>query len=76
MKAAAAIVLGAGPEEAAARAAEEALGALRGEAPSLAVLFVTPHYSARTEALLAAVWSVVRVAAPSGLLRSPFSGGT
>lgn len=52
-------MLGAGPAEAATRAAEEAVSALHGQEPSLAALFVTPQYSNKAETLLAAVRSVV-----------------
>ncbi|HXW79020.1 MAG TPA: FIST N-terminal domain-containing protein, partial [Acidimicrobiales bacterium] len=52
MKAAAALVLDAGPEEAAARAAERIFGSLGGQAPTLAVAFATPHYARRAGSLV------------------------
>jgi len=58
MKAAAALVLGAGPEDAGTRVAEEALASLRDVAPALGVLFATPHYLTAAEDLLGAVRQV------------------
>jgi small ligand-binding sensory domain FIST len=52
MKAAAALVLGAGPEEAARHAVDEALAILGTGRASLAVLFATPHYSSDAGRLL------------------------
>ena len=52
-------MLAAVPDEAGARAAERATESLDGVAPALAVLFATPHYGGRTEALLTGVRSVV-----------------
>jgi small ligand-binding sensory domain FIST len=55
MKAAAALVLGAGPEEAAAKAAEDISGALDGQPPGLVVAFATPHYARRAGLLVDAL---------------------
>jgi small ligand-binding sensory domain FIST len=55
MKASAVLVRGAGPEEAAARAAEEVLEALGGAVPALAALFASPEYAADAEDLLGAL---------------------
>ena len=55
MKAAAALVLDAGPEKAAVTGAEEVLESLGGAVPSLAVAFATPHYSSRAGVLLDAL---------------------
>ena len=58
MKAASALVLDAGPAGAGTRVAEEALASLRGIAPTLGVLFATPHYLTAAEDLLGAVREV------------------
>jgi small ligand-binding sensory domain FIST len=75
MRASAALVLGAGPDEAATRAAEQALGALGGQVPSLAVLFITQQYSSRAELLLGAVRSVVGSVPLIGCLAGSVVGG-
>jgi small ligand-binding sensory domain FIST len=75
MKAGAALVVGAGPQEAATRAAEEALGSLGGGAVSLAVLFATPQYSARAEALLGALRSVLGPVPMIGCVAESVVGG-
>jgi small ligand-binding sensory domain FIST len=51
-------VLGAGAADAGTRVAEEALASLRDVAPTLGVLFATPHYSIAAADLLAAVRDV------------------
>ncbi|MDP9341784.1 MAG: FIST C-terminal domain-containing protein [Actinomycetota bacterium] len=55
MKAGAALVLELDPRSAGARAATEAREQLGGSAPSLAVLFASPHFLGTAEALLEAV---------------------
>jgi small ligand-binding sensory domain FIST len=76
MKAAAALVLGAGPEEAATGVAEEGLESFRGEAPSLAALFATPHYAAYTDVLLRAVRSVLGPVPLIGCVAGSVVGGS
>ena len=76
MKAAAALVLAAAPDEAGARAAEEAIESLDGIAPALAVLFATPHYVGRTEALLTGVRSVVGRVPLIGCVAGSVVGGS
>ena len=76
MKAAAALVLAAVPDEAGARAAEEAIESLDGVAPALAVLFATPHYVGRTEALLTGVRSVVGRVPLIGCVAGSVVGGS
>jgi small ligand-binding sensory domain FIST len=75
MKAAAALVLGAGPREAASAAAEEALGSLGGEVPGLAVLFATPHYAGRAEVLLSALRSTLGAVPLIGCVAGSVVGG-
>ncbi len=76
MKAGAALVVGAGPREAATRAAEEALRSLRGEPVSLAVLFATPQYSPRAEALLGALRSALGPVPMVGCVAESIVGGS
>ena len=76
MKAAASLVLAAIPDEAGARAAEEATESLDGVAPALAVLFATPHYVGRTEALLTGVRSVVGRVPLIGCVAGSVVGGS
>jgi small ligand-binding sensory domain FIST len=75
MKASAALVLGAGPGEAAATAAKEALASLGGEAPTLAAVFVTPQYAARAEVALEAVSSVLGQVPLIGCVAGTVVGG-
>ena len=69
-------MLGAGPQEAATRAAEEALESLGGGTASLAVLFATPHYSRRAEALLGALRSVLGAVPLIGCVAESVVGGS
>ena len=76
MKAGATLVVGAGPQEAATRAAEEALESLGGGTVSLAVLFATPQYSRRAEALLGALRSVLGPVPMIGCVAESVVGGS
>ena len=49
MKASAVLVLGAGAEDAATRAADDVLDGLGGAAPALAAVFCSPHYASDVE---------------------------
>ncbi len=69
-------MLAAIPDEAGARAAEEATESLDGVAPALAVVFATPHYVGRTEALLTGVRSVVGRVPLIGCVAGSVVGGS
>jgi small ligand-binding sensory domain FIST len=75
MRAAAALVLDAGPADAGTRVAEEALASLRDVAPTLGVLFATPHYSTGAEDLLGAVREVTGQMPLVGCIASSVIGG-
>ncbi len=75
MRAAAALVLDAGPTDAGTRVAEEALASLRHVAPTLGVLFATPHYSTGAEDLLGAVREVTGQMPLVGCVASSVIGG-
>jgi len=75
MKSAAALVLDAGPADAGTRVADEALASLRDVAPTLGVLFATPHYSTVAEDLLGAVREVTGEMPLVGCTASSVIGG-
>ena len=75
MRAAAALVLDAGPADAGTRVAEEALASLRDVAPTLGVLFATPHYSTVAEELLGAVREVTGQMPLIGCIAGSVIGG-
>ena len=75
MKAASALVLGAGPTDAGTRVAEESLASLRDVAPTLGVLFATPHYVTRAKELLGAVRGVTGEMPLIGCIAGSVIGG-
>jgi small ligand-binding sensory domain FIST len=75
MRAAAALVLDAGPADAGTRVAEEALASLRDVAPTVGALFATPHYSTVAEELLGAVREVTGQMPLIGCIAGSVIGG-
>lgn len=76
MKASAVLVRGAGPGQAATRAAEEVREGLGGEQPAIVALFVSPHYSAAAEEVLLALRAALGPVPLIGCVAEAVIGGS